>query len=138
MMKYFLMGLTLIMLFFLHAELVADKLYTWTDEKGVVHISKDPPPKNTKIDDVMNYKPETEAEVQNVLENERREEMQDEAAPKKESVQKEQKSKTKAEENNDDEIYIDREGKRIRRAEETKEVREQHQERRRSFRRHRR
>jgi hypothetical protein len=103
-----------------------------------VHISKDPPPKNTKIDDVMNYKPETEAEVQNVLENERREEMQDEAAPKKESVQKEQKSKTKAEENNDDEIYIDREGKRIRRAEETKEVREQHQERRRSFRRHRR
>ena len=43
-MKYLLMGISRSLLFFVTAELSADKLYTWTDEKGNVHITEDPPP----------------------------------------------------------------------------------------------
>jgi hypothetical protein len=33
----------------------ADRLYTWQDDKGVTHISKDPPPQKTKSIDTMDY-----------------------------------------------------------------------------------
>ncbi len=33
----------------------ADRLYTWQDDKGVTHISKDPPPQNTNLIDIMDY-----------------------------------------------------------------------------------
>jgi hypothetical protein len=33
----------------------ADRLYTWEDDKGVTHITKEPPPQKTKIIDTMNY-----------------------------------------------------------------------------------
>jgi acetylglutamate kinase len=43
--KYLLMGVSLILLLFVAAELSADRLYIWTDKKGILHISEDPPPK---------------------------------------------------------------------------------------------
>jgi len=33
----------------------ADRLYTWEDEKGVTHITKEPPPQKTKMIDTMDY-----------------------------------------------------------------------------------
>jgi hypothetical protein len=33
----------------------ADRLYTWEDDKGVTHISKEPPPQKTKMIDTMDY-----------------------------------------------------------------------------------
>ena len=33
----------------------ADRLYTWEDDKGVTHITKEPPPQNTKMIDTMDY-----------------------------------------------------------------------------------
>ncbi|MGD2022853.1 MAG: DUF4124 domain-containing protein [Desulfobacterales bacterium] len=33
----------------------ADKLYTWEDDKGVTHITKEPPPQKTKLKDTMDY-----------------------------------------------------------------------------------
>ena len=33
----------------------ADRLYTWEDDKGVTHISKDPPPQKTKLIDTMDF-----------------------------------------------------------------------------------
>jgi hypothetical protein len=42
----------------------AQKLYTWTDEKGNLHITEDPPPKTAKIEETVTYKqrsPEEEA-----------------------------------------------------------------------------
>jgi hypothetical protein len=33
----------------------ADSLYTWEDDKGVTHITKEPPPQKTKIIDTMDY-----------------------------------------------------------------------------------
>ena len=34
----------------------ADRLYTWEDDKGVTHITKEPPPQKTKLIDTMDYK----------------------------------------------------------------------------------
>lgn len=33
----------------------ADRLYTWMDAKGVIHITQEPPPPADKLIDVMNY-----------------------------------------------------------------------------------
>ena len=33
----------------------ADRLYTWEDNNGVTHISKEPPPQKTKLIDIMDY-----------------------------------------------------------------------------------
>lgn len=32
-----------------------DRLYTWEDDKGVIHISKEQPPQKTKLIDTMDY-----------------------------------------------------------------------------------
>ncbi len=37
----------------------AAQVYTWTDSKGVTHISENPPPKGGKIDAVIEYAPRT-------------------------------------------------------------------------------
>ncbi len=42
-MKSLWTGITLILLFFVTADISADKLYTWTDEKGTLHITEHPP-----------------------------------------------------------------------------------------------
>ena len=44
----------------------ADRIYTWTDDKGVVHITKEPPPPAKKADAVIRYKPQTEEQIRAV------------------------------------------------------------------------
>jgi len=122
------------LLFFVTAELSADKLYTWTDEKGNLHISETPPPKTARTKDVMTYKPQTEAQIQKIKEDERREEMQDEASQKKDSLQEPQKASAQPQQQDDEDVYIGREGKMIRRGEEGEEMREQRQGVRRGYR----
>ena len=138
-MKYLLIGIPLILLFFVTTELLsADKLYTWTDEKGILHITEHMPPKNAKNMDVITYKPQTKALIQKIEEDERREEMQDEAAQKKDTRQKTKKVTAKTEQPTDEDVYIDREGKFIRRGEERQEMRDRRQDVRREYRYHRR
>jgi len=139
-MKYLLPGISLLLLSFVTAELSADKLYTWTDEKGNLHITEHPPPKNAKTKDVMTYQPQTEAQIQKIEADKRREKMQYEADRKKESVQEPQKTSAKTERQYDEneEVYIGREGKMIRRGEENKEVRDRRQDVRPKYRYHRR
>jgi hypothetical protein len=36
----------------------ADRLYTWTDAKGVTHITQDPPPDTAKAVDAIDYSPQ--------------------------------------------------------------------------------
>jgi hypothetical protein len=36
----------------------ADRLYTWTDAKGVTHITQDPPPDAAKAVDTIDYSPQ--------------------------------------------------------------------------------
>ena len=139
-MKYLSMGISLMLLFFVTADLSADKLYTWTDEKGNLHITEHPPPKNAKTMDVMTYQPQTEAQIQKIKEDERREEMRIEAARKKERVQEPQKTSARSVQQDDEEgeVYIGREGKMIRRGEESKEMRDRRKDVRREYRYHRR
>ena len=139
-MKYLLTWIFLMLLFFVTADLSADKLYTWTDEKGNLHITEHPPPKNAKTMDVMTYQPQTEAQIQKIKEDERREEMRIEAARKKERVQEPQKTSSRSEQQDDEEgeVYIGREGKMIRRGEESKEMRDRRKDVRREYRYHRR
>jgi hypothetical protein len=40
----------------------AGKVYTWTDEKGVTHITETPPPPNARDRDVIEYVPKTKEE----------------------------------------------------------------------------
>ena len=42
----------------------ADRLYTWTDDKGVSHITKNPPPTGAKQKDVIDYSHRTHEEQQ--------------------------------------------------------------------------
>ena len=139
-MKYLSMGISLMLLFFVTAELSADKLYTWTDEKGNVHITENPPPKNAKTKDVMTYQPQTEAQIQKIKADERREDMQIEAARKKDTEQETKKASARSEQQDDGEgeVYIGREGKMIRRGEESKELHNRRQDVRPEYRYHRR
>ena len=41
----------------------AQKLYTWTDENGVLHITDTPPPQKAQIEDVMTYRERTPEEL---------------------------------------------------------------------------
>ncbi len=134
-MKHLLTGITLILLFLANAELSADKLYTWTDEKGNLHITEHPPPKAARTKDVMTYQPQTEAQIQKIEADERREELQDETALKKDLRPQAEKTDAKSVQQDDDDWYIGREGKMIRRGEEGKEVRERRQDTRRDYRR---
>jgi hypothetical protein len=57
-MKYFriiLLTISMIGLWALNGY--ADRLYTWTDDKGVTHISQQPPPKNAKLKFTTDYTP---------------------------------------------------------------------------------
>jgi membrane protein involved in colicin uptake len=40
----------------------AEKIYTWTDNSGVTHITPHPPPPDGRLNDVLDYTPTTEAE----------------------------------------------------------------------------
>ena len=42
----------------------ADRLYTWTDEKGVSHVTQHPPPAGAKNKDVVDYSRRTHREQQ--------------------------------------------------------------------------
>lgn len=139
-MKFFLTGITLILLFLANAELSADRLYTWTDAKGNLHITEHPPPEASKTRDVMTYKPRTQAQIEKIEEAERREELQDETALKKDTRPQAQKTDTKSGQQDqsvqqdDNEWYIGREGKLLRRTEADKEMREKRQNTRREYR----
>ncbi len=91
-----------------------------------------------KTKNVITYQPQTEAQIQKIEKDERREEMQDEAAQQKERVQQPPKTSTRSEQQADEEVYIGREGQMIRRGEESKEMRDRHQDVRQEYRCHRR
>ncbi len=54
----------LIVVFLFAATVPADELYTWTDSKGVTHISRTPPPPNARHKEVIEYTPQSRSEVE--------------------------------------------------------------------------
>jgi hypothetical protein len=136
-MKYLLMGISISLIFLANAALSADRLYTWTDEDGNLHITQTSPPKHAKLDNVMTYNPLPEGQVAEDQENERPEDMQDQAAQQTDTNPQTETANAQTDQQ-DGEVYIGREGKMIRRAEEIKKRREQRQDVRRELRIHRR
>ena len=126
-MKYLILGISLSLIFLANAPLSADQIYTWTDENGNLHITQTPPPEHAKLNNVMTYKPLPERQVAEDPENERPEEMQDQAARKTDTSPETETANSQTEQQND-EVYTGREGKMIRRAEEIEERREQRQD----------
>ena len=61
-----LLGLGFIIVFFFATTgpLSADKVYTWTDKDGNLHITDQPPPEGANVRNVIKYKPQSEKEVQ--------------------------------------------------------------------------
>jgi len=51
--KLFLFTISLICLWTLYGY--ADSLYTWIDDKGVTHLSQDPPPPGATLKDIVDY-----------------------------------------------------------------------------------
>ena len=93
-MKYFLTGIMMLLIFFVVSNLGADKLYTWTDENGNLHITEKPPPENATLNNIMNYHPEPEKEA---LENQRRQETSVRDALREEQLQKTRQARMDAE-----------------------------------------
>ena len=62
-MKFFIVSAIILFSLFPVSLLGAQKLYTWTDENGVLHITEQPPPKSTKVEEVMTFKARTPEEL---------------------------------------------------------------------------
>ena len=65
--------MTSLVLLVMSVPIIADagKIYTWVDEKGVTHITETPPPVGGKLENVMEYQPQTparESEIKEKLE----------------------------------------------------------------------
>ncbi len=65
-MKYFNLTIGLLLTLLAALNLNAQKLYTWTDEKGVLHITDQPPLKTNKVEDidVIRYKEKSPREIE--------------------------------------------------------------------------
>ena len=93
-MKYFLAGIWIISSFVMTADLAADTVYTWTDENGKLHITQDPPPKEAKLKETVDYQPQPQKAD---LESEDRKETGAEAELKNQKLDEVQKARAEAE-----------------------------------------
>jgi hypothetical protein len=116
----------------------ADRLYTWEDDKGVTHITKEPPPQKTKMIDTMDYKA-TPAQMNQTTgrqvsnEDERKQPVRTGTQKRKEDVEATGTTED-VDEDVDEDVYYDSDGGRYtRRAirQERKERRENRRENRR-------
>jgi hypothetical protein len=103
----------------------AERLYSWVDDKGVVHISQKPPPQSAELIDIMDYKNHTAP-----------------PANQKQADQKQQKDlsrtdagqsgkasdKTGTGEDIEEDVYYDSRGNRYTRRERKQERKERRQE----------
>jgi len=48
------------------ADVPAGKIYTWTDSRGVTHITETPPPAEGRLDSVMEYTPRSQQEIESI------------------------------------------------------------------------
>jgi hypothetical protein len=92
-MKLFCLGFTIIFFFATTGPLSADKVYTWTDKDGNLHITDQPPPEGANVRNVIKYKPQSEKEV---LENQRQQQMRENVVDRKQKSEEAQNAEQKA------------------------------------------
>ena len=62
-MRFLIAMAILLFSLFIASLLGAQKLYTWTDENGVLHITDHPPPPRAQVEEVVTYKERTPEEL---------------------------------------------------------------------------
>ena len=92
-MKLLGLGIIIIVFFATTGPLSADKVYTWTDKDGNVHITDQPPPEGAKVRNVTTYKPQSEKEV---MKNQRQQQMRENAVDRKRKLAEAQNAELEA------------------------------------------
>ena len=92
-MKLFRLGIIIIFFFATSGPLSADKVYTWTDKDGNLHITDQPPPEGASVRNVIKYKPQSEKEV---LENDRQQQIRENAVDRKQKLEEAQNAELEA------------------------------------------
>jgi type IV secretory pathway VirB10-like protein len=62
-MRFIFTGFVLVLIILANSELSADKVYTWTDKDGNMHITAEPPPQNARVKDVLQYEPRPDQNI---------------------------------------------------------------------------
>lgn len=102
----------------------ADRLYTWEDDKGVTHITKEPPPQKTKLINTMDYTVtpaiKNQTTSNQVLDEDER------SQPRRIGTQKRKKAleATGTTEDADEDVYYDSDGGRYTRRAIRQEIKE--------------
>ncbi len=65
-MKFFAIIICVLLATLFSATLFAGQVYTWTDEKGNLHVTDTPPPAKAKVKDTLEYEEKTAAEIQDI------------------------------------------------------------------------
>ena len=63
-MKFFAIIIGILLAVFVRSGLIAGQVYTWTDENGNLHVTDTPPPPESKVQDTLEYREKTAAEIQ--------------------------------------------------------------------------
>ena len=92
-MKLLGLGMVVIFFFVTTGLLSADKVYTWTDKDGNVHITNQPPPEGDNVRNVIKYKPQSDKEVQEI---QRQQQMRENAEDRKRKLEETQNAELKA------------------------------------------
>jgi len=93
-MKPLVSGIILMVFVATASTLLAEEVYTWTDESGNLHITEEPPPKNARVKDIIHYQPESGKAIQ---EQEHRERLDERLREKKRRLHEAQQARTEAE-----------------------------------------
>ena len=115
----------LIVGFWMHGA-YADRLYTWTDDKGVIHITKQPPPQKTKADNVIDYTPQTAEQIRAIQQDAEKQQKRYDEKRKLDHEKNAWNTKTENVENQEPDAYYQYDGgrytRRARRYERRQEI----------------
>ena len=95
-MKLFGLGFIILFFFATTGPLSADKVYTWTDKDGKLHITDQPPPEDANVSNVTTYKPPSEKEILENQRQQRQQQMRENAVDRKQKLEETQNAELKA------------------------------------------
>jgi hypothetical protein len=94
-MRYFTLAASLLLTLLAAMNLDAQKLYTWTDGNGLLHITDQPPPSTKGVEDihVIRYKEKSQQEIEAI---ERKKEILRRRLDKEEQIEKDRRAEIRA------------------------------------------
>jgi hypothetical protein len=98
-MKYFSTTFIILVLLISISNIHAGQVYTWTDEKGNLHITDSPPPADANIQEVVTVRKQTAAEVEKEQLHEERKKAEDTNEKKQKEIEKAKRLKIQTKKN---------------------------------------